>query len=87
MDLEHNRTGSIQDGQILTCAEAAKYLGVSILALRDSRYSNKLCGRKSPKHIKLNHRTIVYRRTTLDEWLNSLEEFETASEARSAIQK
>ena len=78
-------TGSIQNGEILTADEAAKYLGVSYETLKRARYTSKLNGQPAPKHLRLNYRTVVYRKTTLDEWLNALEEFETGAEANTYL--
>ncbi len=77
--------GSIQNGEIFTSGEAAKYLGVSYETLKRARYTSKLNGQPAPKHMRLNYRTVVYRKTSLDEWLNSLEEFETGAEANTAL--
>ncbi len=79
--------GSIQNGEIFTHDEAAQYLGVSRCSLRDSRQSNKLYGRPAPKHIRLNYRTVIYKKTTLDEWLSRLEEFQTGAEATNLLYK
>lgn len=85
MEEQSIQEGSIKNGEILTHDEAAQYLGVSRCSLRDSRQSNKLYGRPAPKHIRLNYRTVVYKKTTLDTWLNTLEEFQTGAEATSAL--
>lgn len=77
--------GSIQNGEIFTHEEAADYLGVSRSALRDSRQTNQLYGRVAPKHIRLHYRTVVYKKSTLNDWINSLEEFETGSEANAFL--
>ena len=85
MEQDARIEGSIQNGEIFTFEEAAKYLGVSQSALRESRQTNELYGRAAPKHIRLHYRTIVYRKSTLDEWINGLEEFETGAEANSVL--
>ena len=85
MDHKHDIQGSIQNGEVFTFQQAAKYLGVSQSALRESRQSNKLYGRLAPKHIRLHYRTVVYRKSTLDKWLDNLEEFETGAQANSSI--
>ena len=85
MDQDTFNEGSIQNGEVYTFEEAAKYLGVSRSALRESRSTKQLYGRAAPKHIRLHYRTVVYRKSTLDEWLNALEEFETGAEANTAL--
>jgi len=77
--------GSIQNGEVYTFEESAKYLGVSRSALRESRQTKTLYGRSAPKHIRLHYRTVVYRKSTLDDWLNALEEFETGAEANTFL--
>ena len=79
------KEGSIQNGEIFTHDEAAQYLGVSRCSLRESRQTNKLYGRTAPKHIRLNYRTVIYKKSTLDDWINALEEFESGAEANSSM--
>lgn len=85
MHQETTNVGSIQNGEVFTFEEAAKYLGVSQSALRESRQTKTLYGRSAPKHIRLHYRTVVYRKSTLDDWLNALEEFETGAEANTFL--
>jgi len=85
MDQQPIKEGSIQNGEIYIHDEAAEYLGVSRSALRESRQTSKLYGRAAPKHIRLHYRTVVYKKSTLDDWLNSLEEFGSGAEANSAL--
>ena len=85
MDQETTNVGSIQNGDVYTFEEAAQYLGVSRSALRESRQTKPLYGRAAPKPIRLHYRTVVYRKSTLDDWLNSLEEFETGAEANTFL--
>jgi len=52
------------DDRLLPPREAAEYLGVGLIALRDWRYR-----RIGPPYIRLGHRTVRYRKSDLDAWL------------------
>jgi len=58
---------------LLTTKEAAEYIGYSEQALNTSRVNDKTIGGiKPPKHIKVGNRTVRYKLTDLDAWVDSL---------------
>ncbi len=54
---------------LLRPAQAAEYLGLSIRALEDWRRTGR-----GPPWLRLGHRTIRYRQTALDDWLDECED-------------
>ena len=61
--------------------QAAPYLGVAPLTLRNSRSTGLLCGVATPRYRKIGRR-VVYERRTLDEWLDQFQEVGNTAEAR-----
>jgi len=58
---------------LLTTKEAAEYIGYSEDALNASRSGKKeLGGIEPPKHTKVGGRTIRYKLTDLDAWIDGL---------------
>lgn len=61
------------DQSLLTTKQAAKYIGYSEDALNSSRSgAKKLCGIDPPKHTKVGSRSVRYKRTDLDKWIEEL---------------
>ena len=60
---------------LLTTKEAAEYIGYSEQALNTSRVNEKtLGGITPPRHMKVGNRTVRYKLTDLDAWIESLGE-------------
>lgn len=55
--------------RLLTPADLAEMLGVEVATLVDWRYR-----RQGPPWIKLGHRTVRYRRTSVERWLTAREQ-------------
>ncbi len=56
---------------LFTSKEAGEYLGYSDDSMRKSRVNKSLGGRLPPKHTKVG-RTVRYKKTNLDAWVNEL---------------
>lgn len=56
---------------LLTTEEAARYLGYASYTLRASRSNGMLSKHKTPKYIKLGHKSIRYKKSDLDEWIKN----------------
>ena len=60
---------------LLTTKEAAEYIGYSEQALNTSRCGDKLLGGiEPPKHTKIGSKTIRYKPSDLEAWVDSLGE-------------
>lgn len=58
---------------LLTTREAAEYLGYGEQALRTSRMEGgRLGGIDPPKHTNVGEKTVRYKRTDLDKWIEEL---------------
>jgi hypothetical protein len=58
---------------LLTTREAAEYLGYSVQAMNTSRgKGKKLGGIDPPKHTNVGDKTVRYKRTDLDKWIEEL---------------
>ena len=58
------------DPVLYSTKDAAKYLGFSEQAVRISRYTNVLAGADAPKFVRIGTRTIKYKKSALDSWIN-----------------
>ncbi len=80
-------TVSIQEhdsAPVLRHAEAARYLGVSPNQLRLSRHTGELFkGVATPAYLKIGN-AVRYRKSTLENWLAALPEFESTADYRSS---
>ena len=54
--------------------DAAKYVGKSLVTLQKSRTTGMLSGKPAPKFVKRGQ--IYYKKSELDNWLASFEEYE-----------
>lgn len=60
---------------LLTTREAAAHLGYGVQAIKSSRMKGgKLGGIAPPKHVKVGERTVRYKLTDLDKWVEGLGE-------------
>ena len=67
---------------LFTTHEAARYLGVTMAKLRNSRYTGELYKNvPTPRYHKVG-RSVMYRKATLDAWLASLPEFASTADYR-----
>lgn len=58
---------------LLTTREAAEYLGYGVQAMKNSRAEGgKLGGIEPPKHTNVGEKTVRYKRTDLDKWIEEL---------------
>lgn len=58
---------------LLTTREAAEYLGYGVQAMKISRgEGGKLGGIDPPAHTKVGGKTVRYKRTDLDKWIEGL---------------
>jgi len=56
---------------LLTTEDAAEYIGYSEQTLRSSRVSGSLSGLNPPPHVKIGKKSIRYKLTDLDKWIES----------------
>jgi len=63
---------------LLTTQETANVLSVSKSAIDNSRCTGLLLGRKAPEWVKLTKKTVRYKLTTLNQWVEDLEESQAA---------
>lgn len=61
--------------------QAARYLCVSEISIRNSRITGLLGGIKSPSFRKIG-RKVIYLKTDLDCWLEALPEFENTTQMK-----
>lgn len=61
--------------------QAAAFLGVAYVTMRNSRTTGLLCGVKTPSFRKIGRR-VVYLRTDLEAWLNNLPAYNNTAEAQ-----
>lgn len=59
--------------RLLTTAQAAAYLGI-----KQKTFENWRTQKRGPAHVRLGHRTVRYRRETLDAWLAARESITAA---------
>jgi hypothetical protein len=64
--------------QLLDEKEAAFIIGAAMPTLRKSRCTGKLFGMPAPTYLKLG-RTIRYKLSVLNDWLDSLEQYSVQS--------
>ena len=58
---------------LLTTKEAAEYIGYGEQALNTSRMKGKMLGGiEPPKHVKIGNKTVRYKPSDLDAWVDSL---------------
>ena len=58
---------------LMSTREAADYIGFSEVSLRNSRIEGKtLAGSEPPPHIKIGAKSIRYKLTDLDTWIEGL---------------
>jgi hypothetical protein len=69
------------DQPTLDTHQAAAYLGVAYVTMRNSRTTGLLCGVRTPPFRKIGRR-VVYLRTDLEQWLNDLPAFNNTAEAQ-----
>ena len=81
-----NRTLELINAKMLfNTREAAHYLGVTVAKLRNSRYTGELYGGvATPRYHKFG-RSVMYRKSTLDEWLASLPEYSNTADYHRGI--
>lgn len=61
--------------------DAARYLGISIITLRNSRVSGLLGGQPTPPYRKLG-RKVIYFKSDLEEWIGNLPKFQNTSQQK-----
>ncbi|MEM8575730.1 MAG: helix-turn-helix domain-containing protein [Pseudomonadota bacterium] len=59
---------SDKPSDLLTCAEVAELVGLSVNTLKVHRREGT-----GPKHVRLGHRTVRYRRGDVDAWVQERE--------------
>lgn len=68
------------DQPTLDTHQAAAYLGVAYVTMRNSRTTGLSCGVQTPPFRKIGRR-VVYLRTDLEQWLNNLPAYHNTAEA------
>lgn len=56
--------------ELLSTEQAAKYLGYSPRTLKQSRTSDILCGVPAPIFRRIGTKTVRYKKTDLDAWVD-----------------
>jgi len=67
----HQQPSSAIEGGLLTERQAGELLGFTATTMRISRMNGKLAGCQAPPWLKLG-RSVRYRRSDLDAWLNEV---------------
>ena len=67
------------DSVLLTPKETAKYLNVCLSDLAQSRATGRLGKIPSPLYVRIGNR-VRYRKTELDQWVDSLQGFQNMAE-------
>ncbi|GGG04027.1 MULTISPECIES: helix-turn-helix domain-containing protein [Cysteiniphilum] len=63
----------------LTTPETAEFLKTTNAVLRNSRSTGKLWSHEAPKYVQIG-RKILYKKSTLDEWLSQFGELASTSQ-------
>ena len=68
------------NNELLTTEKAAEYLGYSARTLKQSRSSKLLCGVKAPPFRRIGTKTVRYKKSDLDGWVNEFAKLEDGNE-------
>ena len=74
------------DNKAINSKEAARYLCVSEISIRNSRITGLLGGIKAPNFRKIG-RKVIYLKADLDRWLDDLPTFENTTQMKFEQQK
>jgi len=66
----------------LSTKDAAKYIGASYSVLKQSRTTGKLWGVVPPRFTKIGTKKIIYRISSLDDFLGQFDTFETTAQSK-----